>query len=130
MKKRPLSVICEDDFESNFSEKDEKEVKRINKLSDSDWNSQLGATEKGGYKIDQIRWTDLGRKYIFKKEKSKWAELEESSDNEQHHGRWNTIDQGNYRVDAKDLRQMRIDAAKEERILSRPMTGGPRRDFQ
>ena len=58
-----MSVIKEDDFESNHSEK-ESPLKQ-HKVSDSDWDSKLGHTEKG-YDMKAIRWKDLGRKYIIK----------------------------------------------------------------
>jgi len=61
-----LSMIAEEDeFESNFSEKDEITLRKEDRLSDSDWDSKLGASDKpGGYDLSAIRWTDLGRKYI------------------------------------------------------------------
>ena len=39
-------------------------------LSESEWESYLGGTQyPGGYNMGEIRWTDLGRKYIIKKGK-------------------------------------------------------------
>ena len=41
-KKQELEVIAEDEFESNHSVKDQKEVDRCEKVSESDWKSQFG----------------------------------------------------------------------------------------
>ena len=69
-RKRQLSIIAEEDeLQSNFSEKNSIERKECEKLSDSEWQqSKLGDSELlEGYKMGEIRWTDLGRKYIVKK---------------------------------------------------------------
>ena len=81
VKTKELSVIAEDEFESNFSSKDSDKVRDEDKLSDSDWTSKLGGTEKGGYNLQNIRWKDLGRKYIVKKgRKSMIPDLADQSD--------------------------------------------------
>ena len=72
-----LSVIYEE-YESNHSDLDSEKKAKIEKLSDSDWESRLGNTEKG-YRINDIRWTDLGRKYIIMKgKKSMLPDINES----------------------------------------------------
>ena len=38
------------------------------KISDSEWDSKLGGSEKG-YNMNKIKWNDLGRKYIVTKGK-------------------------------------------------------------
>ena len=58
-------MIKEDDFESNHSEKNSVEKRKQGKVSDSDWDSRLGHTEKG-FDLQAVRWTDLGRKYTLK----------------------------------------------------------------
>lgn len=93
--KKVLSVIAEeDDFESNFTENEIKAAaagKRI--LSNSSgWNTEQGGSDKGGYNLEKIRWHDLGRKYLFKKEKSKWAEIEQSALG----NRWATINEAKF----------------------------------
>lgn len=77
-KAKELSVIVEDEFESNFSSKESSDE---DKLSDSDWTSQKGGTDKGGYNLERVRWKDLGRKYIVKKgRKSMIPDLADQSD--------------------------------------------------
>lgn len=63
-----LSIIMEDEFESNHSEMDSEKKNNAEKISDSDWESKLGNSVKG-YNHTEIRWKDLGRKYIIKKGK-------------------------------------------------------------
>ena len=74
-------MIIEDDdeFVSNFSKPDTIQRKRIQEVSVSEWESRFGETEKGGYKMENIRWSDLGRKYIVKKKKSMLADVDESA---------------------------------------------------
>ena len=76
-----LSIIIEEEAElvSNFSKPDTVRRKAIEKVSDSDWQSKFGDTEHGGYRLENIRWSDLGRKYIVKKKKSMWADIDESA---------------------------------------------------
>ena len=81
VKTKELSVIAEDEFESNFSSKDSSIERKERKISESDWTSQLGGTEKGGYNLEKIRWKDLGRKYIVKRgRKSMIPDLADQSD--------------------------------------------------
>ena len=69
-------MIKEDDFESNHSDKDSDERRKMEKVSDSDWDSRLGHTEKG-YDMKAIKWTDLGRKYMIKRgRKSQLADMD------------------------------------------------------
>jgi len=73
-----LSIIVEDEFESNFSEMDSEKKIKAEKISDSDWESKLGNSVKG-YNHTEIRWKDLGRKYIIKKgKKSLMPDIDES----------------------------------------------------
>ena len=75
---RELSLIREDDFESNHSAKGSDERKKEDQVSESEWDSRLGHTEKG-YNMKAIRWTDLGRKYIIKRgRKSVLADIDVS----------------------------------------------------
>ena len=38
---------------------------------ESDWHSShLGSPKEGGFRLDQIRWKDLGRKFVTKLEVS------------------------------------------------------------
>ena len=62
-KKNELSVIYEDEFESNFSETSKKDN---DKISCSEWDSKLGGSEEG-YNMQKIKWNDLGQKYVFKR---------------------------------------------------------------
>ena len=77
--KKALSIIAEDSLESNISEKDEIENKRVEKMTDSDWDSkEKGGSEKG-FDMAKIKWTDLGRKFIVKRgQKTNMPELEYS----------------------------------------------------
>ena len=43
-------------------------MRKWDKISDSAWQvSRLGDSAIGGYNMQEIRWTDLGRKYIIKR---------------------------------------------------------------
>ena len=82
-----------DEFESNHSEIDSDAQRKAEKVSDSDWESRLGATEKGGYNMAAIRWTDLGRKYIIKKgRKSVLPDLDDSYIGKSRNAAFHTID--------------------------------------
>ena len=105
--RRELSMIKEDDFESNHSEKDSDERRKADKMSDSDWDSRLGHTEKG-YNLNAIKWTDLGRKYIIKRgKKSILADVDVSIIE----GRYHTLDERYIDVSIKmqlDLNEKRL----------------------
>ena len=79
---KDLSIIIEDNFESNHSSVDSDERKKKDQLSDSDWDSRnLGNSLKdGGYNLANVTWNDLGRKFFIKKgNKSKFADFESQS---------------------------------------------------
>lgn len=63
-KKKELSVIVEDVFESNFS----SEMRDENSSFESDWKSSVHGNSQraGGYNFGEIKWTDLGKKYMHK----------------------------------------------------------------
>ena len=76
---KDLSIIIEDNFESNHSSVDSDERKKKDQLSDSDWDSRnLGnSVQGGGYNLANVTWNDLGRKFFIKKgNKSKFADFE------------------------------------------------------
>lgn len=81
MEKKPLSVIAEEDFVSNFSDPDTYVLRRANKLSDSEWDSEEKGGSEKGFVMDQIQWKDLGRKYLVKRgRKSKLPALDDLSE--------------------------------------------------
>ena len=81
VEKKPLSVIAEEDFVSNFSDPDTYVLRRANKLSDSEWDSEEKGGSEKGFVMDQIQWKDLGRKYLVKRgRKSKLPALDDLSE--------------------------------------------------
>ena len=81
VEKKPLSVIAEEDLVSNFSDPDTYVLRRANKLSDSEWDSEEKGGSEKGFVMDQIQWKDLGRKYLIKRgRKSKLPALDDLSE--------------------------------------------------
>ena len=87
--KKNLSIIEEDDddddeessLESNHSEKPKGEMVRARKISESDWDSDNMGGSEGGFDIGNIRWDDLGRKFMIKRgKKSRLPEIDVTSE--------------------------------------------------
>ncbi len=50
-----------------MSDNDSAEKKRVDKLTESDWDSQEKGGSEKGFDMANIKWTDLGRKFMIKR---------------------------------------------------------------